>query len=82
MIEGNVTDTDTWIIGRALHFGGDDFGGTLFDENVMNDAGCYNRTTLEEVLNLIRDSGFVPVQRNTLYDHLRRYDEVTETASV
>ena len=66
----------------ALHFGGDDFGGTLFDENVMNEAGFYNRTTLEEVLDLIRDSGFVPVQRNTLYDHLRRYDEVTETASV
>ncbi len=64
----------------ALHFGGDDFGGTLFDENVMNEAGFYNRTTLEEVLTLIQESGFTPVQRTTLYEHLRRYDEAAEPA--
>ena len=25
----------------ALHFGADDFGGTLFEENVMQEAGHY-----------------------------------------
>ena len=57
----------------ALHFGGDDFGGTLFDENVMQEAGFYNRTTAEEVQDIIRDAGFTPVQRTTLYEIVRRF---------
>jgi cyclic dehypoxanthinyl futalosine synthase len=59
----------------ALHFGADDFGGTLFDENVMQEAGFYNRTTVEEVVALIREAGFTPAQRTTLYQVLRRYEE-------
>ena len=55
----------------ALHFGGDDFGGTLFDENVMQEAGFYNRTTVDEVTNIIQDAGFRPAQRTTLYEILR-----------
>ena len=57
----------------ALHFGGDDFGGTLFDENVMQEAGFYNRTSVEEVTHIIRDAGFTPAQRTTLYEILRHY---------
>ncbi len=57
----------------ALHFGGDDFGGTLFDENVMQEAGFYNRTTVEEITDIIRDAGFTPAQRTTLYEVLRQY---------
>ncbi len=52
----------------ALHFGADDFGGTLFDESVMLSAGFYNRTTVDEVLALICEAGFVPAQRTTLYE--------------
>ena len=59
----------------ALHFGGDDFGGTLFDENVMQEAGFYNRTTFEEVLEIIREAGFTPAQRTTLYEVLRTFPE-------
>ena len=57
----------------ALHFGGDDFGGTLFDENVMQEAGFYNRTTVDEVCHIIRDAGFTPAQRTTLYEILRHW---------
>jgi cyclic dehypoxanthinyl futalosine synthase len=57
----------------ALHFGADDFGGTLFEENVMLAAGFYNRTTVEEVMTLIRESGFQPAQRTTLYEVLQRF---------
>ena len=57
----------------ALHFGGDDFGGTLFDENVMQEAGFYNRTTVQEVTDIIRDAGFTPAQRTTLYEVIRHY---------
>ena len=58
----------------ALHFGGDDFGGTLFDENVMQEAGFYNRTTVDEVKTLIRESGFIPAQRTTMYEVVARFE--------
>jgi cyclic dehypoxanthinyl futalosine synthase len=61
----------------ALHFGGDDFGGTLFEENVMLAAGFYNRVSVEDVVGLIRDAGFTPVQRTTLYEILRTFGPET-----
>ena len=51
----------------ALHFGADDFGGTLFDESVMLAAGFYNRTSTSEIRTLISEAGFVPAQRTTEY---------------
>ena len=58
----------------ALHFGADDFGGTLFDENVMLAAGFYNRTTEDEVRELISEAGFRPAQRLTNYEIVRQFD--------
>ncbi len=58
----------------ALHFGADDFGGTLFEENVHAAASFINKTTVDEVVILIRESGFIPAQRTTLYEILRRFD--------
>jgi len=52
----------------ALHFGADDFGGTLLDENVMQEAGHFLRADEEEVQMLIREAGFKPALRNTLYE--------------
>ena len=52
----------------ALRFGADDFGGTLFDENVMLAAGFYNRTTEDEVREMISEAGFSPIQRLTNYE--------------
>ena len=51
----------------ALRFGAVDFGGTLFDENVMLAAGFYNRTTKDEVEDMIKESGYSPVERLTDY---------------
>jgi cyclic dehypoxanthinyl futalosine synthase len=58
----------------ALHFGADDFGGTLFEENVHAAANFVNKTNTEEVVNLIREAGFVPAQRSTLYQTLKVYE--------
>ena len=55
----------------ALQFGADDFGGTLFEENVHLATGHVNKTTVAEVETLIRESGFTPAQRTTLYEILR-----------
>lgn len=58
----------------ALQFGADDFGGTLYDENVMLSAGFYNRTTADEVRKLISDSGFIPAQRHTDYTVVKVFE--------
>jgi cyclic dehypoxanthinyl futalosine synthase len=55
----------------ALHFGADDFGGTLFEENVHLATGHVNKTTVAEIETLIREAGFTPAQRTTLYEILR-----------
>ncbi len=55
----------------ALHFGADDFGGTLFEENVHKAADFVNTTTGDEVCALIREAGFTPAQRTTLYEILK-----------
>jgi cyclic dehypoxanthinyl futalosine synthase len=60
----------------ALHFGADDFGGTLAEENVHAAANFVNRTNTDEVIELIREAGFVPAQRTTLYEVLRVYEKV------
>lgn len=57
----------------ALHWGADDFGGTLFEENVHAAADYVNKTTVEEIVALIREAGFTPAQRTTTYEILRTY---------
>jgi cyclic dehypoxanthinyl futalosine synthase len=52
----------------ALHFGADDFGGTLLEENVHAAANFINKTNIQECKELIRQSGFQPAQRTTLYE--------------
>jgi cyclic dehypoxanthinyl futalosine synthase len=57
----------------ALGFGADDWGGTLFEENVHRAADYVNRITVDEIVTLIRDAGFTPAQRTTEYDVVRVY---------
>jgi len=57
----------------ALHFGADDWGGTLFEENVHKAADYVNTITVEEITALIREAGFTPTQRTTTYEILRTW---------
>jgi cyclic dehypoxanthinyl futalosine synthase len=57
----------------ALHFGADDWGGTLFEENVHKAADFMNTITVEEIVTLIRETGFAPAQRTTTYEILRTF---------
>jgi cyclic dehypoxanthinyl futalosine synthase len=59
----------------ALHFGADDFGGTLFEENVHAEADYVNKTSIDEVIRLIQGSGFTPIQRTTLYEIIKVCDD-------
>jgi dehypoxanthine futalosine cyclase len=51
----------------ALHFGADDFGGVLLEENVHRSADYVLTSDEDEVRTLISEAGFRPVQRDTLY---------------
>jgi dehypoxanthine futalosine cyclase len=57
----------------ALRFGADDWGGTLFEENVHKAAAYVNTISVEEIVTLIREAGFTPSQRDTEYAILRTY---------
>src|SRR5215469_12981038 len=51
----------------GLRFGGNDVGSIMIEENVVSAAGARHRATEEELRRIIRDAGFVPKQRDTLY---------------
>jgi cyclic dehypoxanthinyl futalosine synthase len=58
----------------ALFFGGNDFGGTMMEENVVSAAGTTHMVNAEQSIDLIKSAGFAPVQRDTFYNTLRRFD--------
>ncbi|MCX6620630.1 MAG: dehypoxanthine futalosine cyclase [Acidobacteria bacterium] len=51
----------------GLRFGGNDVGSIMIEENVVSAAGAHHRASEEELRRIIRDAGFVPRQRDTLY---------------
>ncbi len=54
----------------GLRFGANDVGSVMIEENVVAAAGARNRATEEELRRIIRDAGFIPKQRDTLYRRL------------
>ena len=60
----------------ALHFGANDVQGTVVREQIFHAAGARTETEqkVEELVRLIRAAGRIPVQRDTLYNDLRRWD--------
>jgi len=60
----------------ALHFGANDIQGTVVEEKIAHAAGAVTPTE-EKVATLVRviqEAGRVPVQRDTFYTPLRRFD--------
>jgi cyclic dehypoxanthinyl futalosine synthase len=55
------------VLQLGLRFGGNDVGSVMLEENVVKAAGVSNQTTEEELRHIIRDAGFRPAQRDTLY---------------
>ncbi|HYX86687.1 MAG TPA: cyclic dehypoxanthinyl futalosine synthase [Gaiellales bacterium] len=58
----------------ALGFGADDMGSIMIEENVVSAAGTTYRATTEDFVHYIRNAGFRPRQRDTLYRTVRKYD--------
>ncbi len=59
----------------AQEFGCDDLDGTIQKESIQSAAGANSASglELEEFVGLIKDSGFIPVERDSLYNELRVY---------
>jgi cyclic dehypoxanthinyl futalosine synthase len=51
----------------GMRFGGNDIGSIMIEENVVSAAGAHHQASEEELRRIIRDAGFVPKQRDTLY---------------
>lgn len=57
----------------CLSFGANDLGSIMIEENVVRAAGVSHRITVEEMVDLIRNAGKVPAQRDTEFDLLRQF---------
>jgi len=59
----------------SLAFGVNDLDGTVVEEKIGHDAGATSpqAMTRDDITTLIRKAGRVPVERDTLYNELRRY---------
>ncbi len=51
----------------GLHFGGNDFGSTMIEENVVKAAGVSFCLSRGEIHRLVKDAGFMPRQRTMDY---------------
>ncbi|MET9604736.1 cyclic dehypoxanthinyl futalosine synthase [Streptomyces sp. NPDC006512] len=59
----------------SLHYGADDLGSIMLEENVVSSAGAKHRSNRQEIIDLIRKAGRVPAQRATTYEHLLVHDD-------
>ncbi|MCD6527276.1 MAG: aminofutalosine synthase MqnE [Desulfuromonas sp.] len=66
----------------ALAFGVNDLDGTVVEEKIGHDAGADSPQELakDEILRQIRNAGKIPVERDTLYQQVRVYDDVEDDA--
>jgi cyclic dehypoxanthinyl futalosine synthase len=58
----------------GLLAGADDFGGILFEENVLQQAGHERATTVQNVKTIIRRAGFTPARRDSFYNVLEEFE--------
>ncbi len=64
------------IAQTALNMGADCIDGTVVDEKIVHMAGAKTPAglTMEQLQRLIREAGRIPVQRDSLYNVLERFD--------
>jgi cyclic dehypoxanthinyl futalosine synthase len=56
----------------ALRFGADDMGSIMIEENVVSAAGAHNEASEKELRYQISEAGFIPQQRDILYNYINR----------
>ncbi len=68
--------TQTMPVGMVgLHFGANDLGSVMIEENVISSTDFkVSIPKVEDMVQAIRDAGFIPAQRDTYYRIVRRFD--------
>ncbi len=56
----------------ALRFGADDMGSIMIEENVVSAAGANNEANEKDLRYQISEAGFIPQQRDILYNYVNR----------
>ena len=74
-IQGSWLTTGKEVGQLSLHYGADDLGSIMLEENVVSSAGARHRSNRLEIIDLIRRAGRVPAQRATTYEHLVVHDD-------
>ncbi|WP_093799631.1 cyclic dehypoxanthinyl futalosine synthase [Streptomyces sp. Wb2n-11] len=74
-IQGSWLTTGKEVGQLSLHYGADDLGSIMLEENVVSSAGARHRSNRMEIIDLIRKAGRVPAQRTTTYEHIVVHDD-------
>jgi cyclic dehypoxanthinyl futalosine synthase len=53
---------------KSLHYGANDMGSIMIEENVVAAAGTVFRTNEKEIRSVIESAGFIPQRRNVFYE--------------
>jgi cyclic dehypoxanthinyl futalosine synthase len=56
----------------SLRFGADDMGSIMIEENVVSAAGANNEANEKDLRYQISEAGFIPQQRDILYNYINR----------
>ncbi|MBD0380131.1 cyclic dehypoxanthinyl futalosine synthase [Paenibacillus sedimenti] len=81
MLDNVPNFQSSWVtmgpeIGKlTLSYGCNDFGSTMIEENVVSAAGTTHKVNVSSTLQIIREAGKIPAQRNTKYEILRVFDD-------
>ncbi|MDD9266284.1 cyclic dehypoxanthinyl futalosine synthase [Paenibacillus sp. GCM10023248] len=81
MLDNVPNFQSSWVtmgpeIGKlTLSYGCNDFGSTMIEENVVSAAGTTHKVNISSTLQIIREAGKIPAQRNTKYEILRVFDD-------
>lgn len=67
----------------ALSFGADDIDGTVVEETIYHMAGATTEQhlTRSELERIVREAGFIPVQRDTLYNPIQQAAKVSRAGA-
>lgn len=59
----------------SFNFGSDDIDGTVVEERIMHAAGATTQKGIskEDLIQLVKEAGFIPTERDTLYNIIREF---------
>jgi cyclic dehypoxanthinyl futalosine synthase len=69
-VQGSWVTQGPKVAQVSLHFGADDLGSIMLEENVVAAAGAQYRMAQNDMERVIRGAGYEPRQRRTLYEPL------------